>query len=268
MKKFILIESLFVLTLVSCFNGEFVTSSNSISVNDETNYISFLGDSISTYDDYSNNPSYNETIKNNVKWYPNTNYKGADLDVKDTWWYKVSEELDYEICVNNSWSGSCVKDEQTYDKRAKNLHNNDNKNPDIIVVLMGVNDYANGTSIGSYDGNGEVTNINSFSDAYGKMIINMKESYPESEIFCSTFLPDRKRFNSNTNSKGIKEDDYNDVIRVLSKNLDVNLIDLYLKSGINSQNIGDYTVDKLHPNAMGMNLISEMVISSINKALF
>ena len=81
-------------------------------------------------------------------------------------------------------------------------------------------------------------------------------------------MPDRKRFNTNTNLKGYKEDDYNEAIRTLSNNLDVHLIDLYLRSNINSLNIGTYTVDKLHPNALGMDLITETVVSSINKALF
>ena len=77
----------------------------------------------------------------------------------------------------------------------------------------------------------------------------MKETYPQAEIFCCTFLPDRKRFTSNTNSKGYKDEDYNNAIRTIAKNLDVNLIDLFLLSEINSSNITTYTVDKLHPNA-------------------
>ena len=69
------------------------------------------------------------------------------------------------------------------------------------------------------------------------------------------------------NSQGLRDEDYNDAIREIAKNLDVNLIDLFLASGINSANISTYTVDKLHPNANGMDLITECVVAQINKVI-
>lgn len=237
-------------------------------VEDEIDYISFMGDSISTYEGISNNTSYNDTIGSNAVWYPNTNYSGANMDVSDTWWHQTAEELDYDICVNNSWSGSVVNTSQTYNVRAKNLHNKTNNAPDVIVMLMGVNDYAEGTVVGDYDGTTIAPRTPSnFSEAYGRTVSNMKETYPQAEIFCCTFLPDRKRFTSNTNSKGYKDEDYNNAIRTIAKNLDVNLIDLFLLSEINSSNITTYTVDKLHPNANGMDLITKCVVAQINKVM-
>ena len=227
-----------------------------------------MGDSISTYEGISNNTSYNDTIGSNAVWYPNTNYSGANMDVSDTWWHQTAEELDYDICVNNSWSGSVVNTSQTYNVRAKNLHNKTNNAPDVIVMLMGVNDYAEGTVVGDYDGTTIAPRTPSnFSEAYGRTVSNMKETYPQAEIFCCTFLPDRKRFTSNTNSKGYKDEDYNNAIRTIAKNLDVNLIDLFLLSEINSSNITTYTVDKLHPNANGMDLITKCVVAQINKVM-
>ena len=238
-------------------------------VEDEIDYISFMGDSISTYEGISNNTSYNDTIGSNAVWYPNNNYTGANIDSSDTWWAQTAAELDFDVCVNNSWSGSVVNTSQTYNVRAKNLHNKTNNAPDVIVMFMGVNDYAAGTPIGDYDGTTAAPrNPTNFSEAYGRTVINMKSTYPDAEIFCCTFLPDRKRFTSNTNSQGLRDEDYNDAIREIAKNLDVNLIDLFLASGINSANISTYTVDKLHPNANGMDLITECVVSKINKVLY
>ncbi len=229
--------------------------------------ISFLGDSISTYSGWSNNTSYNGTIGNNAVWFPNGNYAGADMAVTDTWWYRVAKQLGYEICVNNSYSGSVVKDSQTYNVRARNLHNNKGKEPDVIVIFMGVNDFAANTAVGTYDG-GAVppTSPSTFSEAYGRMLYNMMQEYENAEIYCCTFLPDRKRFSGDTNGIGASIEEYNGAIRTIARNMGAELIDLYDACGIDATNISTYTVDRLHPNAAGMALIAETVSSKIGRA--
>ena len=52
--------------------------------NSDKKYISFMGDSISTYEGWSNGTSYNSTIGGNKVWYPNNNYNGANLTVDQT----------------------------------------------------------------------------------------------------------------------------------------------------------------------------------------
>ena len=49
---------------------------------DGKTFISFLGDSISTYTGYSNSVVYNDTIGGNAVWFPNSNYVGADMSVR------------------------------------------------------------------------------------------------------------------------------------------------------------------------------------------
>jgi lysophospholipase L1-like esterase len=230
-------------------------------------YISFLGDSISTYSGWSNNTSYNNSIGGNAIWYPNNNYSGANLTVKDTWWHKVADELGYEIAVNNSWSGSVVNTAQTYNVRAKNLHNTSNgAKPDVVVIFMGVNDYSAGATVGSYDGKSTPpTNPSNFSEAYGRTIQNILDTYEGVEVYCCTFLPDRKRFTGSQNKKGIDESEYNEAIRTIAKNMGVNLIDLYKDSGITPENISQFTVDRLHPNKDGMAKVSNVIVNAINK---
>ena len=231
----------------------------------EGKYISFLGDSISTFSGWSNNTSHNNTIGNNKIWYPNNNYNGANLTVQDTWWYKVANELGYEIAVNNSWSGSVVNTSQTYNVRAKNLHNTStNAKPDIVVIFMGVNDFAAGATVGAYDGKATPpVNPTNFSEAYGRMVQNIKDTYEGVEIYCCTFLPDRKRNSGSTNNNGIDDSEYNNAIRTIAKNMGVNLVDLFNDSGITPQNISQYTVDKLHPNKNGMSLVAQTIIDAI-----
>jgi lysophospholipase L1-like esterase len=252
-------------SLIFKIEGYSFKNNDSIDTDNGENYISFLGDSISTYSNWSNNTKHNSTIGGNAIWYPNSNYTGGQISVEETWWHRVAVGIDYDICVNNSWSGSRVYDAHTYNTRAKNLHNTSNgAKPDVIVILMGVNDYAAGTAVGACDGKGSVPEKPSnFSEAYARMVYNIKNAYPDAEIYCCTFLPDRKRFNGGNNSVGISENEYNEAIRKIAINLDVNLIDLYNDSGIDGSNISKYTVDKLHPNSVGMSLVSKTVINAI-----
>jgi hypothetical protein len=70
--------------------------------------ISILGDSISTYSNYSNgtaSSTTNSTIKNGVVYYPRS---GFDVTAESTWWHQAAQELEMDILVNNSWSGSCL----------------------------------------------------------------------------------------------------------------------------------------------------------------
>ena len=97
--------------------------------------ISILGDSVSTYTDYSNNIKYNTTIGNNSVYY--NNYKEdrhpvhMSLTLEDTWWMQVIEELDLQLCVNNSWSGSRIYDYDVskWKKDAEGLDGKDKAGP-------------------------------------------------------------------------------------------------------------------------------------------
>lgn len=231
---------------------------------DGKTYISFLGDSITTYNSWSNNTSFNNTIGGNAIWYPNNNYTGANLAVEKTWWHMTAAQLGYELCVNNSWSGSVVNNTQTYNVRAKNLHNtSNNTTPDVIVILIGVNDFAANTAVGDYNGTTTAPSAPAnFSQAYGRMLANIKEAYPEAEVYCCTFLPDRKR-TQGSNGVGISETAYNAAITQIANNMGVNVIDLYTLSGFNTGNITSYTVDKLHPNEAGMEIMKNVVVNAI-----
>ena len=237
---------------------------------DGKTYISFLGDSISTYSGYSNNTKYNNTIGENAVWYPNSSFTGGNISVEDTWWYQVFSELEYELCVNNSYSGSVVQDKNTYDLRARNLHNNDKIAPDIIVIYIGINDFHyadyNKNGIGSYNGVGALpATPTNFSEAYGKMLYNIAAKYPQAEIYCCTLLPDHKYESDGINTQGDALIDYNNAIKTIALNMGAKVIDLFTESGLADGNINDYTLDGLHPTAEGMDYISQCVIDSIKK---
>ncbi len=237
---------------------------------DGKTYISFLGDSISTYSGYSNNTDYNRTIGNNAVWYPNGDFTGANMPVTATWWHKVLTELNYELCVNNSYSGSVVQDENTYNFRAGNLHNNDKIAPDIIVIYIGINDFHysnyNKNGIGNYDGKDvpPATPTN-FSEAYGKMLYNIQTKYSEAKIYCCTLLPDHKYEPDGINTNGDSLANYNNAIKTIATNMNVEIVDLYSYSGLTDDNIKDNTLDGLHPTTQGMQKIAECVKNAISK---
>ena len=86
-------------------------------------------------------------IGDNAKYYP----KDYLDDVNETWWMKTIHQLGLELCVNNSWSGSCVstlvddENKAACMNRAIQLHNDQQgKEPDIIVLMIGGNDALKG----------------------------------------------------------------------------------------------------------------------------
>ncbi len=249
------------------FKIEGYSNKNDVSgdIDDGKTYISFLGDSISTYQGWSNNTNHNNSIGANAIWYPNNNYNGANMSVEDTWWHRVYTKLGYSLAVNNSWSSSLVTNAQTYNVRSKNLHNTTSgARPDIVVILMGVNDFAAGVEVGSYDGTGDIpTNPSTFSEAYGRLLHNILCTYEGVEIYCCTFLPDLKRFSSIENGNGVDLNEYNAAIEKIALNMGVDVIALNSQIDITASNISEYTVDRLHPNSKGMELIANIIINSI-----
>ena len=210
--------------------------------------VSILGDSISTFEGYSNNDiDTNDTIGDNKIYYNGNNYI---TDVNDTWWMKTANKIGFEILVNNSWSGDKVI--QRGQKRCLELHDNtgDNAgtNPDIIAVYLGINDFRhNFTS--------EI-----FKENYDNMIKNMIHKYSEADIFLFNFVP------NNSNKRTIEElEEYNEVVKEIAEKYNCTLVDLYRNTGIDEISMYSYMGDPsaLHPNVKGMQAISDVLIDSL-----
>ena len=92
-----------------------------------------------------------------------------------------------------------------------------------------------------------------------------KQAYKDVEVYCCTFLPDLKRFSSIENANGVELSDYNDAITEIAENMGAKIIDLNTDINISASNITQYTVDRLHPNSKGMELIADIIINAIEK---
>lgn len=94
--------------------------------------ISIVGDSISTFEGWM--------LDNYAVYYDKNNAtKNGLTNVNDTWWSIVIDYLDGALCVNNSFSGSCVAGKKfpasSSDERCLNLHN-DNQEPNIVLIYI------------------------------------------------------------------------------------------------------------------------------------
>lgn len=183
--------------------------------------LSIIGDSISTYDGFTNsknhNPLYLSDSNNQATfdcYYGDANRTDYEeiksVSLNDTWWMQAAETWGMEVLVNNSWSGSYVRLDTArnntteygaaaYKDRCVNLHM-DSQMPDIIAVYMGTNDTGSASGKGwgtkaSVDTDAErsglYTNKNTYNtgtlnsvQAYYIMLSRMIETYPDAEIYC------------------------------------------------------------------------------------
>ena len=207
--------------------------------------VSILGDSISTYEGYSNDYiNTNSTIKNNRSYYKESNHI---MEVTDTWWLRTINLLDMNLLVNNSFSGDKVTTGGLI--RSKELHDNtgDNKDtlPDIIFVYIGINDYIKGVE------------VEEFKISYKKMINNIITSYPNSKIYILNLI------STKASLRDLEE--FNNIIIEVSNKYKTNIIDLNKNSNIDLSNCSTYMVDAkcLHPNITGMTTMSNVIIETL-----
>ncbi len=187
--------------------------------------ISFIGDSITTYQGVSNSTNYNSTIGGNAVYYGKTTHdhyaEFADVKLNDTWWMQTINTLGMELCVNNSWSGSRIinvtsgstaanqvidttiskQASSGYYTRCNNLHNDKTgAKPDIVVVFLGTNDIGSRQTTTGLYGNKTLSTVdNNYTTstkipgtvvgAYAYMIRRIAANYPDAEIYCCTVLP-------------------------------------------------------------------------------
>ncbi|MBR2615520.1 MAG: SGNH/GDSL hydrolase family protein [Clostridia bacterium] len=208
--------------------------------------VSFIGDSISTFEGYSNGIEYNATIGDNAVYYKNN--KNGFSDVNETWWMQTVSATGMELLVNNSWSGDRVTSRGI--ARAKQLHNNDGVKPDVIVVYLGINDFRRG-----------VTEAD-FKSAYDKMISGMKAEYPEADVYLCTLVYTSSLADKTVRPKDVEK--HNAAIAEIAEKHRASVVDLYNGTGITYKNVASHMCDGvLHPNYKGMDQITECVLYAL-----
>ena len=201
---------------------------------------SILGDSISTFNGWSNNAATNSSIGGNAVWYYGNNNGVASVD--ETWWKRVADQTGMEVLVNNSFSGDkvCV-----YGKdRGLQLHNNDGENPDVIAVFLGVNDLANGCTLADFAVN------------YPAMIEGITEKYPDADVYLMNMLYYYGQV-----------EEFSSVIEDAAETYGCTFVDIRNDAGFTASNVGGFMADEygVHPGSEGMAMIADCVVNAMTK---
>ncbi len=225
-------------------------------------YFSVLGDSISTFEGYSE--------PENAAFYDSARKVASGvLTPSDTWWVQVIEHFGGNFLVNNSFSGSTVCWHPLYkiqsygcsDERTSSLHRG-GVFPDVIMIYMGTNDWGNGLRVFRDDRfDCSEDNPSLFLSAYKQMIMKLKANYPQAEIWCFTLAKSQCSSKSNFSFPyyfgGRHISEYCDAIRTCAKELGCRVIDLFNRAEPYD------TLDGFHPNLSGMKTIAGAVIDSL-----
>lgn len=220
--------------------------------------LSVLGDSISTYVGVSNNAQ--ENLSDNAVHY------ASQMAQADTYWQQIIDEFGMKLCLNNSWSGAYAskhKPNVNADKdsdgsvssgmaRANKLEKGDGTSPDYILVYIGINDLNAGVA------------ADVIASSYTQMLLTMSEAYPYAKVFCLN-MPNRNVGNSPIAYNTAIANAIDSVNEARNKQ-NIFLVDLY-NSALCGATYQTYSFDNLHPNAVGMDYMSQVIIDTMKDAL-
>ncbi len=218
--------------------------------------ISVLGDSISTYAGYI--PTSDGYNLEHLARYPQDNLFSG---VEHTWWMQVIERLGAKLGVNDSWRGTTVDGKNATDKtaisnvqRIKNL--GANGSPDVILLYGATNDYGQLNNIDTFDKSKIPAEVDlktmqwkSLSKAFVNTIMRLQYFYPDAQIV--VILPARTK----SYYPMSKLHSGNKLLISICEHFGLPYVDLRT-CGITN----DHLPDGIHPNKVGMDLITEAVM--------
>ena len=245
-------------------NGESITGTGEINLsvtrdqykNLTGKTISFVADSITTFEGY--------IPEGYLNFYPK---EGYDItDVKQTWWHQLLTVTGMKLHKNCAYAGSTVSGNSKgtaivgcSDARVSDVAKN-GVAPDIIMVMMGINDFNANTPVGTWDGTSIPSEgtINNFSEAYALLVKKLMTSYKNAEIFIST-IPENANAGLDDNSLI----EYNKAIRFIAESFGCKLVDMHA-CGITPYNLNYFLADGTHPKAAGARLLAKQAIAEIS----
>ena len=220
--------------------------------------VAIIGDSISTYEGY---------IPKGYKHF----YSNSNIDsVENTWWGQLVNKTGVNVVSNCSWSGSTVTGDSTSktnayaacsDKRIKDLALV-NEDIDIVICYIGINDYRRNVLVGHWSAEDEVptdsTNVNTFSEGYALMVSKIKKYYPNAKVYTTTLM----NCDDTNNKATYSLDGYNEAIRQVADKFNTEIVDLN-QFMIDKNDYTDYSLDRLHPNALGHEMMSTLFAETL-----
>jgi lysophospholipase L1-like esterase len=205
-----------------------------------TAYISILGDSISTYDGYSNNGDIIPSLSLNKCFYRHP------FPLEKTYWSILCQTLGFELLVNNSYSGGNLsgRDDPTSGLARSAFLARDGITPDLIILFMGTNDLGRGID------------SDIFVKDYKETLSNLNRLFPDAKICCVT-VPDRDPVLKP------RAELFNLGIRSAALDAEACFIADLFNSRLNNDFYYMNTLDGLHPDEDGMKIIAEIICTAI-----
>ena len=205
--------------------------------------VAIYGDSISTFAGY---------IPESFAYY----YPQATLDVQsvgDTWWYKLYQNNNLNIVINNSISGTGVLNTggmpgyAGLSQKRVDLLIQENIPVNVVIIYLGTNDCKVGTDVSTFKRN------------YKQMINMMYETLGDVDIIVCTLGASTFSYTSCYDLRIA----YNNVLRELSTELNFGLA--LIDEVITEENKEQYMANMLHPNKAGMEAIYGAVMSALDQ---
>lgn len=148
--------------------------------------------------------------------------------------------------------------------------------PDVIFCMIGTNDLSGNAAVGAYS-NTEPADINTIIGAFEKMVGRHKKNYPGAKLVYFTIPRGSQQPYPYTNTNGFSISQMADAFEYVAKNLGAYFIPLNYFSQLASpnpagrtvwtpnggsvtprqDNYANFTVDYLHPNAIGHQIIAD-----------
>lgn len=204
------------------------------------------------------------------------------------YWRRLQEIAGMTNYTNSIKGGTCIMpglrnnssmpfvDENRYAALKENGRTG--KDPDIIIIQGGINDFGTTPSdgnvfekfaeIGTKDDIGKSAET-SFYAAYSFLLQKLTETYPNAQLICCTpikmwaFEGRLKTYYPLTNIHGLKLQDFVDAIIYISGVYGAKVADLYGNFPANEKSWQNYHVDQYHPNDAGYAIITEILLNAI-----
>ena len=239
----------------------------------EGKYISLMGDSISTYDGWSNTkPIADETVKYRYgeAYYglPGSGHHNESLLVSDTWWHQAATELGAEMLMVNSGNSTGLLHVNTsagaewenylqgllaYKSRPYYL-GYEGKDPDVIALYIGSNEarmkttQVNFGSVADVDYKALITKNSdgtftyaepkTVAESYIILLHKVTETYPKAEVYCFTIVPACGGNLSTVNTRTKTTIITNNIIKDAARYYDVKVVDLFEGFGLDEDGDG------------------------------
>ena len=182
----------------------------------------------------------------------------------------ANDHLKFGKCMNNGKAGRMFSDyagpELSFSLEMGNMFNN---SADIAVVFLGVNDYLTARENKRYGDYYATESTAGYIGSVRYAIRQLKESYPNQEVFFVTMYNISKTANSTytdvAGSPGLT--DYQDMLRTIVNDYGYHLIELYDIGFMDCTDMATsyrYTADGLHPSDEGYRILGEHIAAELS----